>query len=311
MTAAQSAAKPDQPGRPAEEALRYVVPDSLPEHTGPRSQEVMETNGRADLVPGTQLDILSLKLSIIILAYNDETTIARAIGEVLRIDYPCAVELIVVDDGSTDQTWRVISSIEDKRVVMHRHDANQGKGAALRSALSLATGSYVIPFDADLQYNALDIPRILAPVLTGRCDVVYGTRLFGCNTVYQSYWHALGNRMLTRLANVLFGAYLSDLNTCFKLLPLATLRELPIGEQGHGLDTEMTALLLKRGIRPFEVPVSYISRSLAQGKKISWRDGMVRLGILLRVRMQSESSRGRNRRTDGAESDQQPLPEAG
>lgn len=126
---------------------------------------------------------------------------------------------------------------------------------------------------------------MLEPVLKGRSDVVYGTRLFGCNTVYQSYRYALGNRMLTRLANLFFNATLTDLHTCLKLMPAATMKELSLTEIGFGLDTEMTALLLRRGIRPFEVPVSYYSRSHAEGKKIKMRDALVCAWVLLKVRL--------------------------
>jgi glycosyltransferase involved in cell wall biosynthesis len=319
MTASQPAAGPDQPGRPAVEALRYVVADGLHGVVNLHSQATPNDIEWTNPVPSQPIGSFSFKLSIIILTHNDEATIVQAIDEVLNVDYPCAIELIAVDDASTDGTWYLLSSAGAGRVTMHRHEMHQGKGAALRTAVSLATGSYVIPFDADRQYSAADIPRVLAPVLAGRCSVVYGTRLFGCNTVYQSYWHALGNRMLTRLANLLFGSYLSDLHTCFKLMPSALLRELPIGPQGRGLDTELTALLLKRGIRPFEVPVSYYSRSVAQGKKITWRDGMACLRVLLRIRVQREASGMRSRQRNDAppredvvaRSDQSTLPEAG
>ena len=131
---------------------------------------------------------------------------------------------------------------------------------------------------------------MLEPVLKGRSGVVYGTRLFGCNTVYQSYRYAVGNRLLTFLANVLFNANLSDLHTCLKLVPTALLRELRLNEIGFGLDTELTALILRRGVRPFEVPISYYSRSHAQGKKITWRDAVKCVWILLLVRLRSRSA---------------------
>ena len=120
---------------------------------------------------------------------------------------------------------------------------------------------------------------------------VYGTRLIGCNTVYQSYRYAMGNRMLTFLANVLFDASLTDLHTCLKLVPAASMKELSLNEIGFGLDTEMTALLLLRGVRPYEVPVSYYSRSHAEGKKITWRDAIKCIWILFRIRLQASSSR--------------------
>jgi dolichol-phosphate hexosyltransferase len=232
-----------------------------------------------------------LKLSILMAAYNEENTIARAIDKILDVDCPCEFELIVVDDGSTDATPVLLSRVSDPRVRVHRQQSNQGKGAALLAAMSLATGTHALPFDADLEYDAQDISRVLEPVLNGRCEVVYGVRLLGNNTVCRSYVYAIGNRFLTRLANILFNAHLSDLHTCLKLIPLATLRSFDLHEKGFGLDSEITATLLRLGVRPFEVPVSYYARSHAEGKKITWRDGVACARILLRVRLRMRSRR--------------------
>lgn len=224
------------------------------------------------------------KLSIVMCAFNEAQTITQAISEVLLTAYPCEIELIVVDDGSTDATAMLAGRISDPRLRVHRHAANQGKGAALRTGANLATGTHILPFDADLEYSSEDIPRLIEPVIKRRYEVVYGARLFGFNTVYQSYRYAVGNRFLTRIANVLFDASVSDLHTCLKLVPLALFKSLPLRESGFGLDTELTATLLRLGIRPFEVPASYYSRSHAQGKKINWRDAFACLAVLLRVR---------------------------
>jgi glycosyltransferase involved in cell wall biosynthesis len=217
-------------------------------------------------------------------AFNEQRTIVRAVREVLAVEYPCEIELIVVDDGSSDATADLVARFSDPRITLHRHERNQGKGAALRTAASLASGTHILPFDADLEYTPKDIPRLVEPILTGRFDVVYGTRLFGYNTVYQSFRYAVGNKVLTTLTNVLFDAYLSDLHTCLKLIPLSIFNDLVLRENRFGLDTEVTAALLRLGIRPFEVPVSYYSRSHAQGKKINWRDAVACLHILFRVR---------------------------
>ena len=225
-------------------------------------------------------------------AYNEKYTVTRAVAEILSTDYPCEIELIMVDDGSTDGTAVLLSMFSDDRAHHHRHPVNKGKGAALRSAAALATGTHLLPFDADLEYAAEDIPRMLEPVLRGRCNVVYGARLFGCNTVYQSYRYAIGQPAAYPLANILFDANLSDLHTCLKLVPAAVMKDLSLREIGFGLDTEMTALLLLPGVRPFEVPVSYYSRSHAQGKKINWRDAIKCIWILLRVRLQGRRYRG-------------------
>jgi len=238
---------------------------------------------------GNSFHAKPVKLSILMAAYNEESTITRAIDEILKADCPCEIELIVVDDGSTDATPMLLSRVDDPRVMVHHQPANQGKGAALLAAASLATGTHILPFDADLEYAAEDISRVLDPVLKGRCEVVYGARLFGCNTVYQTYLYAAGNRLLTRMANVLFNAHLTDLHTCLKLMPLVMLRSLDLREKGFGLDSELTAGLLRQGIRPFEVPVSYYGRSHAEGKKIIWRDAVACAWILLRVRLRVRS----------------------
>lgn len=231
------------------------------------------------------------KLSVLMCAYNEERTIAQAISEVLAEDYPCDMELIVVDDGSTDATPTILALVDDPRVIIHRHPNNLGKGASLLSAVSVASGTHILPFDADLEYSPEDITRVIHPVLKGRCDVVYGVRIFGFNTVYHSYRYAVGNRLLTRITNILFNSYLSDLHTCMKLIPLAMFKSLNPTQSGFGLDTEITALLLKAGVRPFEVPVSYYSRSHAEGKKINWRDAIACVSILFTVRLLRSSRR--------------------
>lgn len=235
-------------------------------------------------------DLATPGLSIIMAAYNEERSIARAVEGVLACDYPCLIELIIVDDGSTDRTPEFLADITDARVVVHRHEVNRGKGAALLSAAALAQGTYILPFDADLEYAPEDIAKLLEPVLRGRSAVVYGSRLFGFNTVYPSFGFALANRILTRFANILYNACLSDLHTCLKLMPTELLRSMPLRESGFGLDSEITASLLRAGVRPFEVPVSYVGRSKAQGKKINWRDGLECVWILLRVRLRRRSS---------------------
>ncbi len=224
------------------------------------------------------------KLSVLMPAFDEDRTITYAVEDVLRQEYPCPIELIVVDDGSRNPVADFIAHIDDPRLVLHRHPANLGKGAALRQAAQLAGGTHMVCFDADLEYDARDLLAMLAPVLTGRATVVYGTRLFGANTRFLSYRHGLANKFLTLVANLIFDAYISDLHTCLKLMPLEMFRSFPLEETGFGLDTEITARILRIGIRPFEVPVSYHSRSRAEGKKIGWRDGIECLHILARIR---------------------------
>ncbi|HEY5178513.1 MAG TPA: glycosyltransferase family 2 protein [Dermatophilaceae bacterium] len=225
-----------------------------------------------------------MKLSILMPVYNEFATLASAVKEVLAVDYPCDVELVIVDDGSTDGTLSLYEALaEDSRVSIQRHAQNQGKGAAIRTAAEVATGDYVIMCDADLEYTPAEIPSLLLPVLHGDAKVVYGTRTFGSHNAY-SYLYVLGNRGVTTAANVLFNCYISDLETCFKLIPTTLYREMDIRETGFGMEAEVTGKLLRRGIRPFEVPISYRSRSREAGKKLTWRDGVQAVWILARER---------------------------
>jgi glycosyltransferase involved in cell wall biosynthesis len=224
-------------------------------------------------------------LSIIVPVYNEERTILDVVHRLLEVDYGCAVEIIVVDDGSSDGTTTQLDRINDDRVRVVKHQVNMGKGAALRTGAAIARGGHMVPFDADLEYDPQDLPRLMAPILAGRAKVVYGTRIFGNYTVYQSYRYAVGNKLMTFAANVLFDAYISDLHTCLKVVPVALFRDLNLQHSGFGLDTELTAWLLKRGYRPFEVPVSYHSRSHAEGKKISWLDAVECFKVLCQVRL--------------------------
>ena len=235
-----------------------------------------------------------MKLSILIPAYNEAATVGVAVKRLLDIRYPCDIELVIVNDGSVDHTMDVLNSIDDPRVVVTEHKANRGKGAAVRTAAALATGDYMLVFDADLEYSAEDILGLLAPLQRGDAEVVYGVRTIGASTAH-SFWFVIGNRVNTFTANALFNTWISDLHTCLKLLPLALFRELPVKENGFGLDTELTAMLLARGVRPYEVPIHYKARSREEGKKLTWGDGVEATWILLRVRMRKAVTDRRTR----------------
>jgi dolichol-phosphate hexosyltransferase len=225
-----------------------------------------------------------VKLSVLMPVYNERATVTSAIKEVLNVDFPCEMELIVVDDGSTDGSRDLYSAFDhDPHVQVHMHQRNRGKGAAIRTAASAATGDYVIICDADLEYSPAEIPSLLAPVIAGEAEVVYGTRSFGSHNAY-SYVYVLGNKAVTTSANVLFNRYISDLETCFKLVPTALYRDLDIRATGFGMEAEVTGKLLRRGIRPYEVPITYRARSREAGKKLTWRDGVAAVWILLRER---------------------------
>ena len=225
-----------------------------------------------------------MKLSILMPVYNERATVAPAIKDVLNVNFPCEIELVIVDDGSTDGTRELYPSLAgDPRVSVHLHERNRGKGAAIRTAAAAATGDYVIMCDADLEYSPAEIPSLLGPVLAGEAEVVYGTRAFSSHNAY-SYAYVLGNKGVTTFVNVLFNCYISDLETCFKLMPAALYRGLGIRETGFGMEAEVTGKLLRRGYRPYEVPITYKARSREAGKKLTWRDGVEALWILLRER---------------------------
>jgi glycosyltransferase involved in cell wall biosynthesis len=224
-----------------------------------------------------------VKLSILMPVYNEEARIADALKQALAVDYPCEIELVVVDDGSGDGTPDALTGMDDSRLRVFTHARNQGKGAAIRTAVQHADGEYMIILDADLEYDPKDIPKLLAPVLDGRATVVYGNRSFGSHSAY-SFWYVMGNRAVTTAANVLFNSYIGDLETCFKLLPIALYRSLDIRSRGFGMEAEVTGKLLRRGFRPYEVPISYHARTREEGKKITWRDGIQALLILGRER---------------------------
>jgi glycosyltransferase involved in cell wall biosynthesis len=225
-----------------------------------------------------------MKLSILMPVYNEEERVADAVKQALDVSYPCETELVVVDDGSRDGTAQALADIVDERIKVVVHARNRGKGAAIRTAVDNASGDYMVILDADLEYDPQDIPRLLAPVLEGRATVVYGNRTFGSHSSF-SFWYVMGNKAVTTAANVLFNCYLGDLETCFKLMPIELYRSLDVKSAGFGMEAEVTGKLLRRRLRPYEVPISYRARTREEGKKITWRDGVEALVILSRERI--------------------------
>lgn len=231
-----------------------------------------------------------MKLSVLMPVYNEQATLQKVVNRMLAIDWQVDFEFVIVNDGSEDDTAAILDGISDKRAVVFHQPKNQGKGAAIRKAVELASGDYMIICDADDEYRPEEIPMLIQPVLDGEAKVVYGTRAFSSHTSF-SYWYVIGNKGVNFVTNVLFNAYVSDVETCFKLMPLALYRSLNIKEKGFGMEAEVTAKLLARGWRPYEIPISYKARTRAEGKKITAWDGVEALWILLKLRVREGSRR--------------------
>ena len=221
-------------------------------------------------------------LSVLIPVYNEERTLERLLDAVE--ERPEVSELVIVDDGSTDRTPEILSGRDFKvPVQVIRHERNRGKGAALRTAIAAATGDVALVQDADLEYDPGEFPLLLAPIERGRAEVVYGSRSFAAHSAY-SFWFVIGNKLVTLWTNVLFNSYLSDMETCYKLMPLSVWRSLDLSSDGFDIEPEITAKLLRSGRRIYDVPISYAARGRVEGKKLTWRDGVMALWTLSRIR---------------------------
>jgi len=226
-------------------------------------------------------------LSVIVPVYDERETLAEIVRRIRSIDLSAlflTIEILLVDDGSTDGTRDMLPGLAELpgvRVLLLPH--NQGKGAAVRTGIEYARGDFLLVQDADLEYDPRDYPILLRPILEGRSAVVYGSRFLGEHKAMY-FWHQVGNKFLTTIANILYNTTLTDMETCYKLCTREVARSFTLKQNRWGFDPEMTAKILKRGHRIYEVPISYNGREFDDGKKINWRDALVVIAALIRYR---------------------------
>jgi glycosyltransferase involved in cell wall biosynthesis len=221
-------------------------------------------------------------LSVVMPVYNERTTVEEIIARVLAV--PLRIELIVVDDGSTDGTREVLQRLREAHdFTLVFQPRNQGKGAALRRGFQDVSGDVVVIQDADLEYSPEELPALIELICQGRADVVYGSRFLGRHRAFL-FTHYAGNRLLTLVTNVLYNTMLSDMETCYKVMRAEVLRSFQLRSDGFGIEPELTAKIFKRKYRVYEVPITYDGRGYEEGKKITWRDGLVALWVLLKYR---------------------------
>ena len=221
-------------------------------------------------------------VSVVMPAYNEAATIAIVLERVLQLDL--RLEVLVVDDGSKDETTRIVEAID--RAKLLRHERNRGKGAAVRTGIAASTGDIVVIQDADLEYDPRDLPKLLGPLIEGVADVVYGTRLRGGEPQRAHlFWHYAGNRFLSLVTNVLYNTTISDMEVGYKAFRGDLIRSIELVSDDFGFEPEVTAKILRRrDVRLYEIPISYYGRTYDEGKKITWRDGIKALVALVRFR---------------------------
>lgn len=225
-----------------------------------------------------------MKLSVVIPVYNEKKTILKILQMIRGVDL--SKEIIVVNDFSTDGTRALLEELspsEDLKVIFQ--PSNQGKGAALRRGFAEVSGDIVVIQDADLEYDPAEYPALIQPILADKADVVYGSRFLGGPHRVLLFWHAVGNRMLTTLSNMLNDLNLTDMETCYKVFRTDVLRRIKLRENRFGFEPEFTAKVAKARCRIYEVPISYHGRDYAQGKKIGWKDGIAAVYFIIKYRL--------------------------
>ena len=224
-------------------------------------------------------------VSVVVPAYNERATVEHLLRSLRSV--PLRLQVIVVDDGSSDGTRDILSRLKAEGLIdeLVFQERNQGKGAALRTGFTRATGDVAVVQDADLEYDPRELPLLLAPILSGKADAVYGSRFLGGPHRVLFFWHSVGNRLLTLLSNMLTDVNLTDMETCYKMIRTDLLRTLPLTADRFGFEPEVTARLAQSGARIYELPISYHGRSYAEGKKIGWRDGVSALWSIVKFNL--------------------------
>jgi len=225
-----------------------------------------------------------MKLSVVIPVYNEKETILKILRMIQAVDFP--KEIIVVDDFSTDGTRELLKELspsENLKIIFQ--PANRGKGAALRRGFAEVSGDIVVIQDADLEYDPAEYPTLIQPILADKADVVYGSRFLGGPHRVLLFWHAVGNRLLTMLSNMMNDLNLTDMETCYKVFRTEVLRKIALRENRFGFEPEFTAKAAKARCRIYEVPISYHGRDYSQGKKIGWKDGIAAIYFIIKYRL--------------------------
>jgi glycosyltransferase involved in cell wall biosynthesis len=241
-------------------------------------------NSTENIVKSTKLELMPYHtLTVLMPVFNESTTVTEIVRRVLQVDVGLALELIIIDDGSSDGTAEILRTLSSSNVRVITHPQNMGKGAALRTGLAGAAGDIVVIQDADLEYDPDDWPVLLAPILKGKASVVYGSRFTG-QRMNMLPLHWAGNRLLSLLTNILYSSTLSDMETCYKAFDRRVLEGLTVVSNRFDFEPEITAKVLRRGYRIYEVPISYAGREFEDGKKITWRDGVGAFRALIKFR---------------------------